>query len=505
VTARPLVLLLLVLALAGPAVAGVVLSSPVQEVAVPAEAGGALSVVIENTYPDPVTGTLVRISTVDFGDGSTPEATVQSALLTLPTGTRQTRVALPPAPAGQTERVDLRFEYTSAGTDRAAVLPGILVRFENGTPAVPASRPITSTDAPGPHVVETGAPDGPLTIDEALQRAQATAAPTGTPAAAPTAAMTPSPAVLRQIDESPLLLGANRTLLAAGFAPASASAVPVSPETVHLSAGFSRTDGRTASLEAVVGEAGPAYVLTTVDDYLPLPLIDENATVRSLLAEAAVAGLPCTGTTANTTPENTTFVSIAFAGQDGGRASVEAVVRNGTISSLVVGHPPSPFAGLLSVAAAFALPVGAALLLCAALVGVVARLSRRRPAPAIAPPVAERDRRAEAAALLAAADARHAAGDDREACRLLGRACRTLLSCEHDLEIEATDREVLDHLARLGVPSTDAARTLDRCSRIAFGGAAIPVEEYGVLRRAVEPAPGGTTNGDHPLSTTLRD
>ncbi|MEN6343437.1 MAG: hypothetical protein ABFC89_12875 [Methanospirillum sp.] len=489
-TVRTLLPLLLVLVLVGPAAAGVVLSSPVQEVAVPAGEGGALAVVVENTYPGAVTGTRVRISTVDPGDGSAPETTVQSALLTLPTGSRQTRIALPPARAGSTERVDLRFEYTDAGTDRAAVLPGILVRFENGTPTAPADRPITSTDAPGPHVVETGgAPQGPITVDEALQRAQATAAPSGTPGVAPTAAMTPSPAVLRQINETPLLLGANRTLTAAGFAPASSSVVPVSPETVHLSAGYARPDGRTASLEAVVGEAGPAYVRTTADAYLALPLLDENATVRALLAEAAVAGLPCTGTEANTTPDNTTFVSIAFADQERNRASIEAVVRNGTISSIVVGHPPSPFAGLLAVAAGFALPVGAALLLCAALVGIVSRLSRRRPAPAPAVPVPERDRRAEAAALIAQADARHAAGDDREACRLLARAHRTLLSVEHDLAIEATDPEVLAHLAWRGVPPAETARTLDRCSRIAFGGAVVSADDYAAVRRAVAPVP----------------
>ena len=488
-TVRALVLFL-VLALVGPAAAGVVLSSAVQEVAVPAPEGGALSVVVENTYPRAVTGTMVRVSTVDPGDGSAPETTVQSALLTLPAGLRQTRIALPPATAGSTERVDLRFEYTEAGLDRAAVLPGILVRFEDGTPQAPASRPITSTDAPGPHVVDTGgAPQGPITVDEALQRAQATAAPSGTPGVAPTAAMTPSPAVLRQVNETPLLIDANRTLTGAGFVPASSSVVPVSPETVHLSAGYARPDGRTASLEAVVGEAGPAYVRTTADAYLPLPLIDENATVRSLLAEAAVAGLPCTGTTANTTPENTTFVSIAFADQEQNRASIEAVVRNGTISSIVVGHPPSPFAGLLAVAAGFAVPVGATLLICAALIAIVARLSRRRPAPVPAAPTPERDRRAEAAALIAEADARHTAGDDREACRLLARAHRALLSCEHDLAIEATDPEVLAHLARLGVPSTGTARTLDRCSRIAFGGAPVPAEEYEALRRAVAPGP----------------
>ncbi len=202
-----------------------------------------------------------------------------------------------------------------------------------------------------------------------------------------------------------------------------------------------------------------------------------------------MAGMPCTGTTANTTPENTTFVSIAFADQEQNRASIEAVVRNGTLSSLVVGHPPSPFAGLLAVAAGFAVPVGAALLICGALIAVVARLSRRRPAPVPAPPAPERDRRAEAAALIAEADARHAAGDDREACRLLARAHRALLSCEHDLAIEATDPEVLAHLDRRGVPSTGTARTLDRCSRIAFGGAPVPAEEYDALRGAVAPGP----------------
>lgn len=490
-TARVLALLL-VLALAGPAAAGVVLSSPSQEVVIPAAEGGALSVVIENTYPDSITGTMVRISTVETGPNATPVTTVQSARLTLPAGTRQTRIMLSPAPAGQTEQVDVRFEYAEAGVDRAAVLPGILVRFEDDPAATaPASRAITSTDAAGPHVVETGAAaEGPLTVDEALQRAQATVAAAGTPGAAPAPAITPSAAVLCQINESPLLLSANRTLLDDGFGPASSSVVPVSPSTAHLSAGYTRTDGRTASLEAVVGETGPAYVLTTADDYLALPALDGNATVRSLRAEAAVAGLPCTGTEANTTADNTTVVSIAFAGQEGSRASLEAVVRNGTVTSLLVEHPPSPFVGLLSVAAGFAAPVAVTLLLCGALVGVVGRFARRRPAPVPAVPAPQRDRRAEAAALLAAADRCHAAGEDREACRQLGRAYRLLLSCEHALSIEATDREVLAHLARLGVPSGEVAETLGSCSRIAFGGAAVSADDYAVLRRAIAPDPG---------------
>jgi hypothetical protein len=482
----PALLLLAILLVASPAAAGVVLSSTAQEVAVPAGEGGALSITVENTYPDPITGTLVRISTVEDDDGSAPTTTVQSARLTLPPGARQTRIALPPAPAGRTERVDLRFEYSGAGVDRAAVLPGILVRFEEHPATMAANRSLTSTDAPGAHVVQTvGGAEDPLSIDEALQQAQASAAPTGTPGVAPTPAMTPSPAVLRQLNESPLMISAGRTLLSDGFVPASSSVVPISNSTVQYSAGFTRTDGRTASLEAFVDGTGASFVRLKADDYLTLPSLDGNATVGAVRAEAAAAGLPCTGTVANTTPDNTTLVSISFANAEGARASIDAALRNGTIASLAVVHPPSPFAGFLSVAAGFVVPVLVTILACGALAGVVVGASRRRPVPAPAMQAPARDRRAEAAWLIADADLCHEAGDDREACRLIGQAYRMLLSCEYGLEIEATDREVLDHLAREGIVLGEVAGTLEECSRVAFGRAAVSGEDYLALRRAV--------------------
>jgi len=489
-----LFLLLGVLALACPAAAGIVLSSPAREVTVPAAEGGTLPVIVENTYPEEVTGTLVRISTVADDGNSEPVTTIQSARLVVPQGARQTRITLPPAAPGRIERIDLRFEYALAGVDRVAALPEILVRFEEQPAGGQANDPVRSTDAPGPHAVQTAAAGrDPLTVDEALQRVQALAVPAGTSSVVSTPTPTPSLDTFERFLGSSLVLSANRTLLDAGFVSKTSSMVANSPSTVLFSEGFSRNDGRVASLEAAIDRDGPRYVLTRVDDYLELQHLDENATVQSLLAEAAAAGLPCVMTVANATPDNATAVSITFQDHELNRASLDAIVRNGTIVSLVIEHPPSPFAALPSTVIGFVVPVAISLLVCALLIGAAARLSRR-PATA-APPtgVAARDRRAEAAALIAAADSLHAAGDVREACRHLGQAFRLHLSAEHHLEIEATDREILTHLGELGEDTDQVSLVLDRCARIAYGGAAVEADDYPPLRLAVT---SGTGPGD---------
>jgi hypothetical protein len=144
----------------------------------------------------------------------------------------------------------------------------------------------------------------------------------------------------------------------------------------------------------------------------------------------------------------------------------------------------------LIVAAAGAADVaGETILACGAFAGIVVGISRRPPAPTFPVRVPVCDRREEAAALIAGADRGHEAGDDREACRLLAQAYRVLLSCEHGLEIGATDREVLDHLVRAGVPPHEADGTLEACSRVAFGGAAVEAEDYLTMRRAVASGP----------------